>query len=152
MYRIFNTLVIKLVIRKEEKDMMIHTVLVAEQFWALRSLVKRSIKEAQDNTVVWKNVNNQIFYCLPNLSISEDIFYPLLGKIKSPGLASNFFLSLIEFLLQIQSKIWKRKKVQAWKLYPNSIKESTSLRQYQFHYLLLIIDCAKWHMNLLAMK
>ena len=51
MCRIFNTPVIKFVVGKEEKEMMMHTVLVAEQSRALRSLVNGPMKEAQNNTV-----------------------------------------------------------------------------------------------------
>lgn len=52
---------IKFAVGNNEKEIMIHTVLVAEQSLVLNSLVNGLMKEAQDKLVIWKDVDEQTF-------------------------------------------------------------------------------------------
>lgn len=52
---------IKFVVGIFGKEMMLHTVLVAEQSLALDSMVNGPMKEAQEKVVIWKDVDEQTF-------------------------------------------------------------------------------------------
>ncbi len=52
---------IKFVVGIFGREMILHTVLVAEQSLALDSMVNGPMKEAQDKVVIWKDVDEQIF-------------------------------------------------------------------------------------------
>lgn len=85
MCRIFNTPVIKFVVGKEEKEMMMHTVLVAEQSRALRSLVNGPMKEAQNNTVIWKDINEQTFALFAEFVYTGRYTLPIMEEIQVTG-------------------------------------------------------------------
>lgn len=96
MCRIFNTPVIKFVVGKQEKEMMMHTILVAEQSRALKSLVNGPMKEAQNNTVIWKDINEQTFALFAEFVYTGRYTLPIMEEnqvtgsgVKSPPLTNR---------------------------------------------------------------
>lgn len=66
----FNTLAIEFVVGDNAKQMMIYTLLVAEQSSALNSLVNGLMTEAQDKVFIWKDLDEQTF------ALFVGFFYP----------------------------------------------------------------------------
>lgn len=111
---------IKFVVGKEEKEMMMHTVLVAEQSRALRSLVNGPMKEAQNNTVIWKDINEQTFALFAEFVYTGRYTLPIMEEnqvtgsgVKSPPLTDRI-------ITEKQEQSSKKRKASSLEVVPKS--------------------------------
>lgn len=63
---------------------MIHTVLVAEQSWAFKRLLKESMEEGQNRVVIWKDIDEQTFALFAEFVYTGG-YTPPDGEIKATG-------------------------------------------------------------------
>lgn len=80
--------------------MIMHTVLVVEQSQALRSVVNGPMKEAQDNTVIQKDINEKIFALFAKFVYTGGYTLPIIGEnqvtgsgVKSPPLTDRIIIA-----------------------------------------------------------
>ncbi|MCJ1336985.1 hypothetical protein MMC09_002263 [Bachmanniomyces sp. S44760] len=62
----------RFLVGQEQKLMTIHTAVVAEQSTALRKLVEGSMKETQDGTATWDDVDEDIFALFAQFAYTGD--------------------------------------------------------------------------------
>ena len=118
--RIFNTPVIKFVVGKEEKEMMMHTVLVAEQSRALRSLVNGPMKEAQNNTVIWKDVNEQTFALFAEFVYTGGYTLPTIGENQATESSAKFHPLTDRIITEKPEQSSRKRKASSLEVVPQS--------------------------------